>query len=263
MEFKILGPLEVCEGDRRLSCRGQKQRLLLGILLLNANEAVSSDRLTDALWGERPPRGAAKALQMHVSQLRDLLEPERTRGASGRILLTRPPGYELPGGARPARPARLRAGRGQLEGGGGGRPRRRGSALAARGPVPLARSGTRGPELRGCPAGRHRASRGAAPRRARGAVRRGPGARSARRADRRARGSRSPSSRSASDRAASSCWRSTARAGRPRRSRATATPGAVLVEELGLEPGRAAEGARGQDPRSGSDPRPTPGGAWR
>ena len=32
---------------------------------------------------------------MHVSQLRDLLEPERTRGASGRILATRPPGYEL------------------------------------------------------------------------------------------------------------------------------------------------------------------------
>ena len=95
MEFKILGPLEVREGDRRLACRSPKQRLLLGILLLNANETVSSDRLTEALWGERPPQGAGKALQMHVSQLRDLLEPERTRGASGRILVTRPPGYEL------------------------------------------------------------------------------------------------------------------------------------------------------------------------
>ncbi len=95
LEFKILGPLEVCEGDRRLSCRSPKQRLLLGVLLLNANETVSSDRLSEALWGETPPRGAAKALQMHISQLRDLLEPERTRGASGEVLVTRPPGYEL------------------------------------------------------------------------------------------------------------------------------------------------------------------------
>jgi DNA-binding SARP family transcriptional activator len=95
MEFKILGPLEVREEGRRLACKGTKQRLLLSVLLLNANEVVSSDRLIEALWGESPPDTAAKALQVHVSQLRNLLEPERARGASGRILLTRPPGYEL------------------------------------------------------------------------------------------------------------------------------------------------------------------------
>ena len=95
MEFKILGPLEVRQGERRLECRGQKQRLLLGILLLNANEVVSSDRLTEALWGERPPQGSGKALQVHMSRLRDMLEPGRARGGSGGILVTRPPGYEL------------------------------------------------------------------------------------------------------------------------------------------------------------------------
>ena len=94
MEFKILGPLEVHHGDLRLACRGEKQRLLLSLLLLHANEVVSTDRLIDALWGERPPESARKALQMHVSQLRDVLEPERGRGA-GRLLVTRPPGYEL------------------------------------------------------------------------------------------------------------------------------------------------------------------------
>jgi DNA-binding SARP family transcriptional activator/pimeloyl-ACP methyl ester carboxylesterase len=95
MEFKILGPLEAREGDRVLRCKGAKQRLLLGVLLLHANEVVSSDRLVEALWGERPPATGSKALQMHVSELRDLLEPERARGGPGRILLTRPPGYEL------------------------------------------------------------------------------------------------------------------------------------------------------------------------
>jgi DNA-binding SARP family transcriptional activator len=94
MKFNLLGPLEIRQGDRRLTCAGAKQRLLLGVLLLHANEVVSSDRLIEALWGERPPETARKALQMHVSQLRDLLEPDRARGA-GRILVTRPPGYEL------------------------------------------------------------------------------------------------------------------------------------------------------------------------
>ena len=94
MEFKILGPLEVREGERHLACKGPKQRLLLGVLLLHANEVVSSDRLIEALWGASPPETARKALQMHVSQLRDLLEPQRARG-EGRVLLTRPPGYEL------------------------------------------------------------------------------------------------------------------------------------------------------------------------
>jgi DNA-binding SARP family transcriptional activator len=87
MEFKILGPLELRRGDQQLACKGAKQRLLLAALLLHPNEVVSSDRLIEALWGEQPPPTATKALQMHVSQLRRLLEPD--------MLITRPPGYEL------------------------------------------------------------------------------------------------------------------------------------------------------------------------
>src|SRR6478609_1789205 len=86
MEFKILGPLEVWAGDTDVTCRGAKQRLLLSVLLLNANEVVSSDRLVDVLWGDAPPE-TSKALQMHVSQLRKSLEPG--------LLVTRSPGYEL------------------------------------------------------------------------------------------------------------------------------------------------------------------------
>src|SRR4051794_5930799 len=87
MEFKILGPLEVRQNAQLVACKGAKQRLLLATLLLNANQVVSSDRLIDALWGEEPPATAQKALQMHVSQLRRLLEPD--------LLVTQSPGYEL------------------------------------------------------------------------------------------------------------------------------------------------------------------------
>jgi DNA-binding SARP family transcriptional activator len=87
MEFRILGPLEVRQSAQPVACRGGKQRLLLATLLVHANEVVSTDRLLEALWGDEPPPTAQKALQMHVSQLRRILEPG--------LLLTRPPGYEL------------------------------------------------------------------------------------------------------------------------------------------------------------------------
>ncbi len=90
MEFRILGPLEVCSnGGRKLDLVG-KQRSLLAVLLLHADEAVSTDSLIDALWGAEPPDTAAKALQVYVSRLRKLLDPEGRE-----LLVTRPPGYAL------------------------------------------------------------------------------------------------------------------------------------------------------------------------
>src|SRR5215210_7041111 len=45
MEFRILGPLEVLDGDRALELTGQRQRSLLALLLLHANQVVSPGRL--------------------------------------------------------------------------------------------------------------------------------------------------------------------------------------------------------------------------
>jgi DNA-binding SARP family transcriptional activator len=95
VEFRVLGPLEVRDNDEPLTLGGAKQRALLAILLLNANEVVSSDRLIDELWGAGAPLTAAKSLQVHVSNLRKVLEPARERGQSGQVLVTRPPGYLL------------------------------------------------------------------------------------------------------------------------------------------------------------------------
>ena len=55
MEFRLLGPLEAVRDDRSLPLGGAKQRGLLALLLLHANEVVSRDRLIDELWPEREP----------------------------------------------------------------------------------------------------------------------------------------------------------------------------------------------------------------
>jgi DNA-binding SARP family transcriptional activator len=88
MEFRILGPLEVSDDGRPVVVQGTKQRALLAVLLLHANEVVSSDRLIDEVWGAEPPESGLTALQVRVSQLRKAL-----LGAGS--LETQAPGYVL------------------------------------------------------------------------------------------------------------------------------------------------------------------------
>jgi class 3 adenylate cyclase/tetratricopeptide (TPR) repeat protein len=95
MEFRILGPLEVLEGNRPVPVGGARQRALLAILVTRANEVVSTDRLVEELWGEAPPEGAANALQAAISRLRRALEAGRGEEAPGPRVLTQPPGYLL------------------------------------------------------------------------------------------------------------------------------------------------------------------------
>jgi len=85
VDFRILGPLEVMDGDRTVALGGSKQRALLACLLLHTNEVVSRDRLIDELWGASPPDTARTALQVYVSQLRKALARD--------LILTQPPGY--------------------------------------------------------------------------------------------------------------------------------------------------------------------------
>src|ERR1700686_1628672 len=92
MEFLLLGPLEVRDGDRALPIVGARQRGLLAVLLLHANEVVSTDRLIEDVWRGEPPDTADNALQRQVSRLRHVLEP--TDGAP-HPLVTRSPGYML------------------------------------------------------------------------------------------------------------------------------------------------------------------------
>jgi DNA-binding SARP family transcriptional activator len=94
MEFQVLGPLEVHREGGLVALGPAKQRALLAILLVHANELVSSDRLIEELW-PAPPKTAANTLQVYVGRLRKALEPARTRRGFDELLVTRPPGYLL------------------------------------------------------------------------------------------------------------------------------------------------------------------------
>src|SRR5690242_20286084 len=50
-----------------------KERLVLAVLLLHANEFVSRERLIDELWGVSPPATARKAVNVYISKLRKTL----------------------------------------------------------------------------------------------------------------------------------------------------------------------------------------------
>jgi DNA-binding SARP family transcriptional activator len=82
VEFRILGPFEVVHEGGSVRIPGAKERALLVLLLLHANEAVSVDRLIEELWDGRPPPTARKSLQVRVAALRRALGAEhvQTRG---------------------------------------------------------------------------------------------------------------------------------------------------------------------------------------
>src|SRR5437763_12573092 len=84
LDFRILGPLEVTDGDRPVRLGGPKQRAALAVLLLSANRVVSVERLADDLYAGAPPVTAVTQVQRQVSELRKLL------GAS--VIETRSPG---------------------------------------------------------------------------------------------------------------------------------------------------------------------------
>jgi DNA-binding SARP family transcriptional activator/ABC-type branched-subunit amino acid transport system substrate-binding protein len=85
--FAILGPLEVRNGGRHVDLGGRRQRALLALLFLARGRPLSPDRLAEELWGDAPPAGARKTIQVYVSRLRSTL--------GGGVVLWRGNGYVI------------------------------------------------------------------------------------------------------------------------------------------------------------------------
>ena len=73
VEVRLLGPVEVLRGAERVDVGGPKESALLALLALHAGDEVSTERIVDTLWGERPPRTAAKSLHVRAARLRKAL----------------------------------------------------------------------------------------------------------------------------------------------------------------------------------------------
>lgn len=95
MDYRILGPLEVLDGDREVKLGSHKQRAILAILLIEAGRVVSTDALIDRLWGDEPPATAVATLQAYLSNLRRALEPDRSIRQPSKILVSTSNGYSL------------------------------------------------------------------------------------------------------------------------------------------------------------------------
>jgi DNA-binding SARP family transcriptional activator/streptogramin lyase len=94
LDYRILGSLEVCRDGGDVAVAGERQRVLLAMLLLHANEVVSADAMIDAVWGERPPPSALNAVHVAVSRLRRALGMNGEARSDG-LLATRGRGYVL------------------------------------------------------------------------------------------------------------------------------------------------------------------------
>ncbi|MBB4908265.1 AfsR/SARP family transcriptional regulator [Actinophytocola algeriensis] len=85
MRYRVLGPLEVGDGEALPNRR--KQRLLLALLLFHANTVVRTSFLLDALWDGRQPVSASANLQSYIAGLRQLVGKERLETQHGGYVL--------------------------------------------------------------------------------------------------------------------------------------------------------------------------------
>lgn len=88
MLLRVLGPLEVLGPNGPMALGAAKPRTVLAALAMQPGQAVDTDLLIDALWGEDPPASASKLLQVYVSQLRKALP-------AGIAIATTSAGYRL------------------------------------------------------------------------------------------------------------------------------------------------------------------------
>lgn len=92
VRFRVLGPLQVTVDDTPVVLGGAKQQMVLAVLLLNAGQVVSADRIIESVWGEDANDRGAGNLQVYVSNLRRALAVASER-LGHHVIETQRPGY--------------------------------------------------------------------------------------------------------------------------------------------------------------------------
>lgn len=93
LDVYVLGPVEVYQENERVHLARRQQRLIVGILALEANREVTCDRLIDLLWGHSAPRNARAVVQSRISEVRAILNRDGSEG--GAHILSRGNSYVL------------------------------------------------------------------------------------------------------------------------------------------------------------------------
>ncbi|MGW6982589.1 BTAD domain-containing putative transcriptional regulator [Streptomyces sp. NPDC054932] len=90
--FRVLGPLEVWAGSRRVEIGGPRQRIVLAMLLLAPDRVVSIDQLVEAVWNGRPPATSRTQIAICIASLRKAFQ---AAGCTEKVIVTAAPGYLL------------------------------------------------------------------------------------------------------------------------------------------------------------------------
>ncbi|WP_192909579.1 AfsR/SARP family transcriptional regulator [Gandjariella thermophila] len=101
LSFRILGPLEIECGGRRITPTAPKPRAVLALLLFRVNRVVPNSVLVEELWAANPPSTALNTLQTYIFQIRKLIADAlgvKTAQVARDILITDTAGYILRGG---------------------------------------------------------------------------------------------------------------------------------------------------------------------
>ncbi|MFD0202928.1 MULTISPECIES: AfsR/SARP family transcriptional regulator [Saccharothrix] len=73
VRFQVLGHVEVRVDGAWVDLGHARQRSVLAVLAVEANQVVATDQVVDRVWGERPPRRARQLVSNYLSHLRRLL----------------------------------------------------------------------------------------------------------------------------------------------------------------------------------------------
>lgn len=96
LRIRLLGPLTASHAagqDIRLG--PPRQRAVLALLALSANNLVRREQIIDVLWDDEPPRTATDLVQAYISRLRRALAPAQAAKHSGALLTSVGASYRL------------------------------------------------------------------------------------------------------------------------------------------------------------------------
>ena len=95
LRLRVLGPVRAWRGGHEVALGPPKQRAVLAVLVSRLNEIVELEQIVDGVWGGTAPLTAANGVHTYVAGLRRVLEPDRGRRGSGRLLVSAGGGYSL------------------------------------------------------------------------------------------------------------------------------------------------------------------------
>jgi DNA-binding SARP family transcriptional activator len=92
VRFGILGPVQVDVDGTQVRLGRRRERLILGLLLLEAGSPVAVGRLIELVWPGQPPSSPRAALHTYLSRLRGTL---LRAGASSSLITVEQRGYRI------------------------------------------------------------------------------------------------------------------------------------------------------------------------